>query len=225
MPKENFNGYVKYDPNNHINIASSTHVDFNAYRNEDAWLYDDKGIDHFGDFTHHIDVKFVSSFDLNTVCPFWGLTNIVNDYLDILLANEESIWLYLRKTGTGNYVIKMCESCDGSLYQTPDQAISLGTWYYLKIIKSGTSLKCKGYSDPGRTTLLWTLPLTLHADHSFRYVFPCNTYNSGDNKKGDLDIENLDLAPTVAKRLILRVLDTFGIALTDISKREKVIII
>jgi hypothetical protein len=79
------------------------------------------------------------------------------------------------------------------------------TWYYLKIVKSGTSLKCYIYSDSARTNLLATLSLTLHEDYHFEYIYASQSENSGLTHHGDIDIENLDLqeggAPPAGQQL------------------------
>ena len=71
-----------------------------------------------------------------------------------------------------------------------------GTWdtpYYPIITKNGTDLTCKIYSDSSRLTLLDTLNLTLHADHTFRYNFVANTWNDGTNEHMDVDVDYLSL--------------------------------
>lgn len=56
---EDFTDYTEVDPNEHIE-KTANHVDFQCYRNEDAYLYKDKDIDHFNDFEHKVQFRIIS---------------------------------------------------------------------------------------------------------------------------------------------------------------------
>lgn len=186
MTYEDFTTYTEVDPNSHI-AKTAQHVDWQDRRNEDAYLYDDKGAGHFTDFTHLIDAKRISSTSSGTA-TFWLLSNAVDDARGLLYADETAVLLQFY----GDDEICFEEFYNGNEYYQ-SHAITAGTMYYIKLEKSGTSLSAKFYSDAARTNLLFTVSLTLHADHSFRYIFVCDTWNSGDSHNGDTDIENLDL--------------------------------
>lgn len=189
---EDFTTYTEVDPNSHIGLVGTDHIDFVAYGNEDAYLYKDKGSGHFTDFEHLIDAKLSTAYGSYVPAFFWALTNNINDMKGISDANQHAIGA-LMSDESPQYWLRIWETYLGTRYWSTPYVISSGTWYYLEIIKSGTNFQCKIYSDPARTSLITTLSLTMHADPSFQYVFASNTYNKGTAYTVTLDIENLDL--------------------------------
>jgi hypothetical protein len=187
--------WVETDPNNHIAVVGTNHVDFQDYRNEDAYFLRDMGVGYFTDFAHKIDVKAVSGQN-NHQGHVWLLSNDVDDANGLHLGARTYVTVEIYKTTLGVENLYLHEDYFGVYYST-SYTITDGTMYYLTIEKSGTALTCKIYSDSARTTLLATLSLTLHANHTFRYVFVCNTWNSAGTYNGDIDIENLDLQEAV----------------------------
>lgn len=189
---ENFTTYVRVDPNNHIELVGTNHIDFAAYCNEVTYLYKDKGVDHFGsNWEHKIDFEAARSILLDGSGSIWLVANDIDGarelknagktLLDVFVSDGgETVGLYLEEyyMGEGWGI-----GCD----------LTWNTSYYLTIKKIGTDFTCKVYSDSARTTLLNTLSLTLHADHKFRYIFPANSDNSTDETSIDMEIENLDL--------------------------------
>jgi len=210
MVYEDFTTYTEVDPNNHITVASATHVDFICYKTEDARLYKDYGINHFGDFEHKIDVRLVSATGNSVNLWCHALTNELDDLKGLCDAKKTFVSCLRYQTTTEGRIF-LWESYNGINY-TQYYVLSgggLNVWYYLTIKKSGTSLTCKIYSDSARTNLLATLSLTLQANHKFRYLHVCQTWNDGDASVGTDDIENLDLQEAAvgiaSKRLLVGV--------------------
>ena len=168
---------------------TANHVDHIAYRNEDTYLYKDYGVGHFGNFTHKIKWKgnIVSSGAMGI---FWVVANNLDDVKGLddnnyshlrLVAYDDSRYIYLY------------ENHNGTLYFNGPYTFTNDTWYYIKIVKSGTSLNAYIYSDSSYSNLLHTLSLTLHSDQTNRYLYACNTYNTGNSYGMTQDIENFDL--------------------------------
>lgn len=191
MTLEDFTTYAKVDPNTHIS-ESANHVDFDCYCNEDARLYKDYGVDHFGDFEHKIDVNLVSTSGSYPRLQCYALTNDLDDLQGLTTAAKTFLVIFRYKSPSYNR-LTLREVYEGDIYEDIYPDCALNTWYYLTITKTGTALTCKIYSDSDRTDLLDTLSLTLHADHKFRYLHVCQTYNLGQAYIGYGDIENLDL--------------------------------
>lgn len=207
MTVEDFTTYTELDPNNHLTVASSTHVDFKAYRNEDCRLYKDYGAGAIsGNFTHFVDVTPQTyggtDYGLGWV---WGLSvDTVDDELGLKNANKTAVCVEISELNN-NPILNLVEIYNGSRYITTNLVIGIwGAARYLKMVKVGTTLYCYIYTDSARTSQITGSPvsLVLHGDWSFRYVFASNTYNDGTNanKWTDLDIENLDLNPTLVFR-------------------------
>jgi len=196
MTYEDFTTYTEVDPNSHI-TKTANHIDHYAIRNEDAYLYADKGASHFTNFTHLVQVQsdfhYTSSSGLGVV---WMLSNDLDDFYGLQTNNKTFILMCMQSSSSFKY-IALYEGYGGTLYSSSWTGAAANTPYYLKIEKSGTSLTCKIYSDSARTNLLTTLSLTLHGNWNFRYVFGCDSYNNGGSYYCNNDIDNLDLGEGV----------------------------
>jgi len=193
MAYEDFTTYTEVDPNSHIGLVGTSHVDFQAWMNEDAYLYKDKGVDHFGtSWEHKIDVKYVSQLTSHAAA-LWMLSNDIDDLYGLYSASKPAIFVYAFYTGSAS-VMAIREYYQGAMYESSQFTMTAGTMYYLTVKRDGTALTCKIYSDSARTNLLATLSLTLQSGQpSHRYVWVADTYNSAQARWGDFDIENLDL--------------------------------
>lgn len=198
MALEDFTTYTEVDPNSHIGLVGTDHIDFDAWDNEDAYCYRDLGVDHFGDFTHKIDINPVTPGDNAHATP-WMVSNDIDDVNGLRAASKTFINIHLiAKAGTAVW-FRIHEEYLGVVYTDHYDAAD-NTWYYLLIKKAGTAFNLGIYStaelrDAGDATDgdLDNLALTLHADHKFRYVFACNTWNISESIHMDVDIDNLDL--------------------------------
>ena len=198
MGYEDFSGYIEVEPDDRIQ-ATENHIDFIARRDEDAYLYKNKGEGYFTDFVHLLDVKAV---DLdNSDCAFvWVLSNAVDDVVGLRGGEETyvAIVLYNAAGSPRIYLEEGHKNGGGYDVQNDFCSVAVGTTYYLMIKKAGTSLICEIYSDSDRTRLLHTLSLTLGADHSFQYIFAANTLNTGHALQAEVDVDNLDLGGTIS---------------------------
>jgi len=189
---EDFTTYTELDPNNHIDLVGTNHIDFDAYMNEDAYLYKDKGTDFFSNFEHKIDIKLISASASYAFNYPWCVANAIGAIYPDLGGSTNLLNLQIYKS-PGSPGVCLTEYYGASSWVDCSIALSFGTWYYLTIKKVGTALTCKIYSDSVRTTLLDTLSLTLHADIKYRYIYAANVWNGGEDRHFDTTIENLDL--------------------------------
>lgn len=202
MVLEDFTGYVEEDPNSHIE-KTAHHIDHDAYSNEDAWVYKDKGVDHFTDFKHDVEIKASAPTGLWRAGLVWGLSNAVQDYQTLKAANEETLWVFARSIMDTDLVLSLIESYNGDSYTSTSAVKTPATPYYLTIEKTGTAATCKIYSDSARTSLIETLQLTLHGDWNWRYVFGCNTNNDGNDYFITTDIDDLNLHEAFAHEVTI----------------------
>jgi hypothetical protein len=189
---ENFTTYNEVDPNNHI-ACTANHIDWTSKRNETAYSYKDKGINHFADFVHKIDVKLVSG-DIYCTSPFYALTNDLGNLYN--LKGNQKPWIAVRMAKAENDVVQflLTECLAGTEYHDitlVGDNFLINTMYYCTITKSGTSLTCKIYTDSARTTLKKTLSLTLHNVPLFRYMMTPVSWNDNQAYTSELDIEKL----------------------------------
>jgi len=190
------------DPNNNIDYPSDYHIDHLNKRSEIAYVFVDKGENHFGDWTHDIDIRSDYLQNYSIGIP-WVLSNDLGDIKGLRTASKT--YLHIRMTRIDSaYWIRLLETNLGTEYPSDWTGGAQNTWYYLRIVKSGTSLVCGIYSThalriagDGTDGDLANLSLTLHADHSFRYIFACNTFYDGNTYSQNVDIENFDLHEAV----------------------------
>jgi hypothetical protein len=192
MAYEDFTAYTEVDTGaNRIQFTGTDHVDHRAQRNESTYLYDDKGAGHFGNFEHLVDVE--SNFEDNQCNgSVWQLTDAIGERKTLIDASESFLFIQLYQNGSAVKYIYL-NNIDGGVSTKDGYICAANTRYYLTIERNNTTGTCKIYSDSDRLNLLDTLTLTLVND-TFRYVYGCSTYNSGDaNRDSDNIIENLDL--------------------------------
>ena len=188
---EDFTTYIEVEPDNRIQVTTN-HIDFTSYRNEEAYLYKNKGVDYFEDFDHKVDSRCGGGGVWSAYV--WGLSNEVNGLYDCqyslgLIMHDNDNKFYLR------------ENYDGTKYSTSSSDIwEDNKLYYLRIKKTDTSFTCDVYStasnrdsETNKLTNLCT-SLTLQSDESYRYVYGCSgTYWDTQTSYTTVDVEYLDL--------------------------------
>lgn len=221
---EDFRTFTEVEPDDRIQ-KTQFHVDFVCCKNEDSRLYKDYGANFFGDFEHLIDEKMVSATadDANGWC--WVLSNDVSDNLKALHdANATFIAVLPYFTTPADvYTIRLWEDFGGVSASDISIPVTGNTTYYLKITKTGANLSCFIYSNPARTVLVDTLTLVLGADHQFRYLSVCQTWNEALAVCSTMDIDNLEIG--IWRGTISGVLDPAkvgGVAVTDIASVKSV---
>jgi len=200
---EDFTTYTEVDPSNHLN-ETSNQTNFTGSHNEDCYLYADKGVDHFTNWTHLIDAKLISQSG-DAFAGFYVLANDIDDLGDFRKNGNTSISLLFYNSN-----VYLHEDYSGSYYEASN-SVSIGTQYYVKIIKSGTSISAEFYSDAARTNLLFNLSLTLHANHKFRYIYAANNYNNylgPPAGQSNVYINNLNLEELGAWSNVTKTLNT-----------------
>ena len=188
---EDFTTFAEVDVGSDRIQKTANHVDHAAYRNEDTYLYKGYGVGHFGDFTHKIKARsgFTQDFSVGYV---WGLANNIDDFYGLGVTGKTAIGVRFYRSGANRY-IQLQEVYTSNWYTDGYLGASTNTYYYIKIVKSGTSLIATIYSDPNYSTLIDTLVLTLHGNWTFRYLYGCSAYNNGMGAYQINDIENFDI--------------------------------
>lgn len=198
---EDFTTYTEVEPDDRIQ-KTATHVDCLSYRNEDAYLYKDKEIDHFGDFEHHVDAKsdFAQTDGYGSI---WSLQNYVGNFRGGYEGGEAGVCLGFQRPHVDIRHVNLIEitgDAGGFYVDNGNVDLSVDTMYYFLVKKVGTSLVCGVYNtaelrDAGDGTDgdVDNLSLTLHSDWKFRYVYGCSSWEDGFTAYLNMDVENLDL--------------------------------
>ena len=202
MATENLLDFTKVDPNSRMTLAPNQVVS-ELFRDESAYLYDDKGADHFdGDFEHRFECELVSlgSNSANPSVVIAGLANALDDWYNLREDGEDGIGLFATYDGTNAqfyaYEINGTNDYfDGNATLTKDQNYffrsvrddSEGTYgtYYIYV-----------YSDD-YITLVDTFSLTLHAKNDFQYFYAISSRNTGVARDLNTIVQNFDLQETI----------------------------
>jgi len=175
MTVEDFTTWTESDPSNRLSQTAARSTFTNLYRTDDnTYLWKNKAGE-LQNFILYFSFK-ISSIDNDTSTirlMALTVTNNRDDYTDNRLAGETQFGLQIRSaSSTTKYWFVAYETWTGSLYTTAGAVDSkdVGTTYYVKITKSGTSLNIRTYSDPEYTTQIESLNLTLHANHNLTYL-------------------------------------------------------
>ena len=171
---------------------TANHIDFCSVYDENCRVYKDYGVGHFGDFTHKIKVE-VTSQDTPSIGYTWVLTNELDRSWTLFNTGKTQIAIRFYRSAGGASELGLYETYSSSEYIDTYSGYSINTWYYIKIVKSGTSLNAYIYSDSDYSVLVDTLTLTLHANHTFRYLHGCNSWYTSSTYTMNLDIENFDI--------------------------------
>ena len=209
MALEDFTTYTEVDPLNRFTVTSHNIDVFDLSKSEDAYVYSDKGVDHFdGDYEHLEDAIIHNTTSHRSECGLWGLSNVVDELNTLLSTYDVHALSVLYETPDVRF--QLYEGVSGSLYSDSFLGGSFETAYYFKIIRGesvGTygTLYCYIYDDAERTSLVDTLSLALHEKRDFRYVYAVNSVNTGGTTRHFYaDINNLDLGEAGAPALLRR---------------------
>lgn len=184
------------------------HLDHLASDDDEARYHFDFGAEHFGDFTHRIQVQGGYVDVLAHGFP-WVLSNDVDDVKGLHDTSKTYLHIMLYAITGETCNIQLAEGYGGSRY-TDTYDGSFDTPYYLLIKKTGTTLLCGIYSTEelrnagdatdGDIDNLTSANFTggaLHADHKLRYLFVANTWNDDTSEEIEVDVDNLDLQEEV----------------------------
>ena len=180
MALENFTTYTETDPNARIAVTASRITSTLLTRDEDAYVYADKGVNYFaGNFTHELTVRVTGGAVSGTMgMVAWAITNDIDDYQGLGTLSKSGLFVLLGRNFDATPYFQATERDSGTEYSsaTPYTGV-INTDYYLKIVRDETvgtygTFYCYIYSDVGRTTLVATLSVTLHTSKKdFRYIF------------------------------------------------------
>ena len=188
MAAEDYTTYTEVDPASSITVASATHIDWRSDRNEEAYVYADKGVGHFaGDFDHDVDVSYSYVSAGYVAAGFWAVSNDINDCTGLTDG------AYVNLSGQKNNVAGINLNVLGQAAQGVAVAATDLT-LYLTVKRVTKTYTLYVYSDSARTSLVGTASATEATLITARYVYALIGYNSGTaNRRLTVDMDGLDL--------------------------------
>src|SRR3972149_2925676 len=190
---QNINTYTEIDPNNHI-TKFATHIDFDAYQDEDAYVYKDFGVNYFdGYFDHRFMVGFgTNPIPANRLFGIWAVTNDIDDYIGLASGSRDNLAMMVFNGGIGpkfylREVHDGVSNISGASLELDENDI-----YTILVKRIGASVKAYIYSGSG--ALFDTLSLTMvGTTNYFRYLFSVLTANDGNAYHVDVNIDLLSI--------------------------------
>ncbi len=169
MGYENFDTYDVVDEDGDFAIDGSTITVTTIQRDALSHVSDDKGVDHFGDFTHWVEIKQTGSLERG-FCSFWALANTVDSTNGLRAAND-GFSVRVQRTST-KQILNMERHTDSAVNFFENLQ---GTQYYLIIERNDTALTCDIYTDALHTQ--WEAQLSLSVVTTlFRYVYGVSSF-------------------------------------------------
>jgi len=202
-PTEDFTTYTEQDPNDRFSITPTTITITDLSREEDAWVYDDKGAGHFGaSFEHWVDVKVTDVSGFGVAC-LWAVSNVIDELYSWWNENAEAVAVFAY-TGPEIYLRDYEDHSEDSA------DIALNTQYYLTISRSSATVTCEIYTNAARTVdyLHDTITTGVPSARAYRYIFAVDGHNDGHPSYTiSAVVSNLDLregggAATVAPQFM-----------------------
>lgn len=194
-PIQNFTTYsIVPDPLVYTSVAAAQLTITDLPATVDEYVYDDKGVDHFGaTFEHDFDSRVTANYNYGYYAP-WAVSNFPDDGKGWLNASRQAIFC-LRGTYLHtpfDFFLFNAESGgqDGPIAGIQDD------WRYATAERlSETALDLRIYTDPGRGAgdLTDTLSVAIASVRRYRYVFGMNSYARGNPRTISGDVANLDL--------------------------------
>ena len=183
MPIEDFTTYEEVDPNGRITVTADRSTFTLLSRDEDAYVYKDKGVNHFdGDFEHLIEMypDAAGSSYFGHV-GIWVLSNDIDDLQGLKDAGKSYLGLEMEGAIGYNPYLRLYEQDGANSYSDQSIALSWDTLYYLKIKRVETdgefgTIYCDIYTSEedraNEVNAVDNLSLVLHSSKKdFRYIF------------------------------------------------------
>lgn len=198
-----FTTFTETDTSGRLSQTSTTSTFTGLEQDDhDIYLYKDYGINYFNGFRHDFEVNITrldADLDAVTKMSVLTYTNTLGDVKDVR-ATEEMINILLRRTGD-NYVLRLQEAVNGTVYNKNSATLDLNTEYYVSLNKNGTSIEMAIYNSSERTHQISYDQMILHSDWSFRYLTCPNSLGFTENGGGNdgyveyLSLSGIDIIP------------------------------
>lgn len=189
MALEDYTTYTETDPNNDFTVVANTITVSTMIGNVESHVLDDKGVGHFGDYTHQESVEITFAVN-NAVCGCHAVTNGSNTHQEMITGND-GIEVYLYRSVASAYKIYLrdfeTDNLDFSI-----RSVSTEYWLTIQRVKATTTATVKIYSDSGRTVLVDTLTITCNTT-DYRYMIAVNSREAGGSETISAVIKDLDL--------------------------------
>lgn len=192
-PPENFLTWTE-SPSSRFTIDATSVTGLNIARNESAFVYDNKGVDHFDDFDILIDVEITASNINGSVIQPIVLSNVIDDYGGIFDAAGDALALRFIDA-SGAHRIQVVETENGSFNSDFDIDWALNVPKYCRYIGSGSSLTNAAFSDVDRTVNTSNQSVTRAASTKFGIIQTCGSADFDDGKSEAMSgvCSNMDL--------------------------------
>jgi FOG: PKD repeat len=149
---ETLTTYTEVDPNGRIAVTTTRATGTGLTRSEAAYLYKDKGVNHF----NALDINFViKATELNGTSDILATLGLANSVYNMAGFGSNEVSVIFHNDDTHRY-IKLIR---GTFTAQDKYICSVGTVYYCTLSRAAgnDTITLKIYSDAARTNLLDTL--------------------------------------------------------------------
>jgi len=185
---EDFTTYTETDPNSRLTVTASK-ILAAALVNEDAWVYDDKGVDHFD----ALNVEFEAYQNSAGVDDGRGALGFSDTIGKCDSWESDAVHLEIVDQGTNGPASQLTRGAH--LAVDSNSTLSEDTLYYWTYTRTAgnDTITAKVYSNADRTTLLDTLTLAGFGTAKYRYAYGFVRRQDGVNAVWEGYFQNMDL--------------------------------
>lgn len=190
MAYEDYTTFTEVDPDTAITVTATNINWVNQNEATECYVVKDYGCNCFDDSIEHwFDCRQTAEAGTAHYLMWMITSSSATRTYQECLTNANAIFCYMGVTGAGR-VFRLSETFVGP--NTDGRNINLNTWYYLKVVRSGTDVFCYMYTDSARTILLDTFTIVTASD-SCRYLegFGGREVAGAGTTSGD--VANLDI--------------------------------
>ncbi len=176
---DDFTTFTEVDPDSKI-TKTATQIDAQLDRTNPSYVYKDYGVDRFGtDLEHQFTLRPYNAQSTGSFIQVWALSNEIGGLSQV----QEEIGLAVQYYSLGPiYKGMLFHRVEGVNTWSPSYfSFSYNDTRYITIIRSGSTLTGKLYTDVGRTNLQKTITRTGCPTTSYRYIYGVQNYGSGSS--------------------------------------------
>lgn len=178
---EAFTQYTETDPNSHITVTNSTHISADLNCSEDAYVYQQRGVDHFvGNFSHRLDVYVDNATGYtDPTSSVWALSDKVDNRKGLEDADENFLSTNVGETSytfgytTVGGTTKQFYSDDlvGCIFTSPSEATIIPRYiHFYASVGGGVKIKMAIYKNSDLSLVCQTEELTTESGATWRHA-------------------------------------------------------
>lgn len=187
---EDFTTYTEVDPTNKVSVTSNKITVTNLETTSSTYVYKDKGVGYFSDFTVEAKMALGSTTTLHgsVLVSFW---NKIGTISSLISAGETGLRFILYKSTSTSPQVAMTEYYLGTEYEVRTSiTMSYDVPYQFVLSKTGATASLTISDSSG---VIGTLSLQLHSASAYQYIYAHQTIGGTTSRTVSGFVENIKI--------------------------------